>query len=460
MQSGSTEAWNHVGRVQQPRENRGTAWAARPGNELDVTDTTEIQSAPATKTEIDRVLRDPDRLAAVLRSGLLDSDPEDAFDRMTQIAARVTGAPVSFISVLDANRDFYKSCFGFGEPLSTERQITGRTFCHYAVVTDEPLVIPDTRAHDEYSQVPTVESLGVAAYLGIPLKTLDGQVIGSFCAVDFEPHEWTERDIEIVTELAASVLREVELRAAIKESHRLAESRARLVRGFSHDLKNPLGAAMGHTELLEEGILGELNERQRESVGRIRALVRTAVDLINDLVELARAEVGEFDIHPEPVDLAALTREIVDEYRAQIEAAGLTLVTETAADCPPIHSDPRRLRQVIGNLISNAVKYNVPGGRVMMRSEIREEGYPRAPHGRWAAIEVEDTGFGIPPEQQHLVFREFTRLRPDTAEGAGLGLAISRSVAKALGGEITLRSTPGEGTTFTLWVPVEMPSFT
>jgi signal transduction histidine kinase len=408
-----------------------------------------------TREEIERILSDPGRMTAVLRTGLLDSEPEDAFDRLTRIAARLTGAPVSFISVLDEGRDFYKSCFGFGEPLSTEREMTGRTFCHYAVVSDQPLVIPDTRAHPEYSTVPTVESLGVAAYLGIPLKTSDGQVIGSFCAVDFEPREWTHSDVEILTELAASSLREVELRAAMREAERVTESRARLVRGFSHDLKNPLGAAIGHAELLDGDLFGELQPRQRESVGRIRALLRNAIDLIDDVVELARAEAGDLDIRAEELDLRALAGELIDAYSAQVEAAGLSFTAELEPAYPGVRSDGRRVRQILGNLISNAIKYNLEGGRVVLRAVPRDEGAHLPGRGRWIAMEVEDTGRGIPAEQQELLFREFTRLDPEAAPGAGLGLAISRRIARMLGGEITFRSQPGEGTTFTLWIPVE-----
>src|SRR5690349_13208415 len=105
------------------------------------------------------VVSDPARLAAVTATGLLDTATEASFDRLTRLAARLTGAPVTFISLVDEQRDFYKSCFGFPDPLATDRQITGTTFCHYALSSDGPLVIEDTLAHDEYRKVPTVETL-------------------------------------------------------------------------------------------------------------------------------------------------------------------------------------------------------------------------------------------------------------------------------------------------------------
>lgn len=147
-------------------------------------------------------------------TGLLDSPTEEAFDRLTRLAAKLTEAPVTFISLVDEGRDFYKACFGFPEPLASERQLTGTTFCHYALVSQGPLVIDDTLAHPIYREVPTVHTLGVRAYLGIPLR-IGGVAIGSFCAIDFVPRTWSALQIEVMEELAASTMREIGLRAAI-----------------------------------------------------------------------------------------------------------------------------------------------------------------------------------------------------------------------------------------------------
>ena len=156
-----------------------------------------------------------ERLEAVRRTELLDSPREEAFDRLTRLAAKLTAAPVTFISLVDESRDFYKSCYGFPEPLATKREMTGTTFCHYAIESPSPLVIEDTKADPVYRKVPTVESLGVRAYLGVPLVTTSGHAIGSFCAIDFKPRKWSSLDIEILQELAASTMREIDLREAM-----------------------------------------------------------------------------------------------------------------------------------------------------------------------------------------------------------------------------------------------------
>jgi PAS domain S-box-containing protein len=168
----------------------------------------------ATQDPLDTI-HDLRRLDAVRATGLLDSAKEEAFDRLTRLAAKLTGAPVTFISLVDDARDFYKSCFGFPEPLATDRQLTGTTFCHHALISNGPVIIEDTLAHPIYRDVPTVQSMGVRAYLGIPL-VIAGNAIGSFCAIDFEPRTWSPLQVEVMQELAASTMREIELRAAIE----------------------------------------------------------------------------------------------------------------------------------------------------------------------------------------------------------------------------------------------------
>ncbi|HET7228976.1 MAG TPA: GAF domain-containing sensor histidine kinase [Longimicrobium sp.] len=262
-------------------------------------------------------------------------------------------------------------------------------------------------------------------------------------------------------DLATVALRRVHLMEEAQqrraELERITESRVRLLRGFSHDVKNPLGAADGHAALLEMGVLGEMAPRQVESVGRIRASIRSALELIGDLLELARAEAGEIDVQRRPVDVRDVAREIAAEYRAQATARGLELGVELPGELPVVVTDVVRTRQVLGNLISNAVKYT-PEGTVTVRVGLRDgdgngSGPPR--RGRWVAVDVADTGPGIAPEQHREIFREFGRLSPSSARGFGLGLAISQRVAAALGGSITVDSDVGRGSTFTLWLPAD-----
>ena len=127
---------------------------------------------------------------------------------------------MTFISLVDDHRDFYLSHCGFGEPLASERQLTGQTFCHFTIEGEVPLVISDTRAHPVYRNVPTVESLGVAAYLGAPLVLLSGEVVGAFCAIDHVPRAWTDLHIQNAVDIASLVVSEIELRQAAIDSQK------------------------------------------------------------------------------------------------------------------------------------------------------------------------------------------------------------------------------------------------
>lgn len=238
------------------------------------------------------------------------------------------------------------------------------------------------------------------------------------------------------------------------ELEQLIESRSRLIRGFSHDLKNPLGAADGHASLLEDRMLGELGEKQLSSVKRIRSAIRAAVSLIDDLVELARAEAGQIKLRPHAVDVRELVREMVEQYRPAAEQERLS-IKGTLEAVELIKSDPDRVRQIVGNLLSNAVKYTQPGGSIEVRTGIRKSDNDLQYPAGCVAIDVIDTGIGIPQDKLELLFTEFARIDPSVKPGAGLGLAISRRIARLLGGEITVRTERGTGSTFTLWLPLE-----
>jgi signal transduction histidine kinase/CHASE3 domain sensor protein len=233
---------------------------------------------------------------------------------------------------------------------------------------------------------------------------------------------------------------------------RLMSSRQRLMRGFSHDVKNPLGAADGYADLLNAGIYGELTVEQRESIQRIRRSIRRALDLIDDLHELARAETGNIALRRQLVDPGDLLRTSGDEYRGAANASGLSLTVDLGDDLASIETDGVRVRQIVGNLVSNAIKYTKAGSVVLRVREYPAETVGGA--GGWVHFDVIDTGLGIPADKRDIIFEEFSRLGATDRAGAGLGLAISKRLAEALGGEITVESELGRGSTFTLRLPI------
>jgi signal transduction histidine kinase len=255
------------------------------------------------------------------------------------------------------------------------------------------------------------------------------------------------REHRSLAETQARAAREAAMRDRLE---RVLQSRSRLIRGFSHDVKNPIGAADGYAALLAEGVYGELTPDQRESVQRLRRSIRVALTLILDLHELVAAETGHLQLKMEPVDIGSLVETLVDDYRASARAASLGL--EGHVDRPPaIVTSATRVRQIVANLISNAIKYS-ERGVIHVRAGAVAHGPDRLP-GAWIRVDVTDEGPGIPHDKQEFIFEEFGRIAPAGKPGAGLGLAISRLLAQALGGQLTVASTVGSGSTFTLWLP-------
>jgi signal transduction histidine kinase len=244
-----------------------------------------------------------------------------------------------------------------------------------------------------------------------------------------------------------------EAERALAETARATEARSHLLRGVSHDVKNPLGAARGYAELLELGIKGELSPEQAKYVDGIRRSIDSALAILADLLDLARADSGGLHVERVPSELGRIARDAAEDHRAAARAAGHVLECPAPERPVRLHTDPERVRQVLGNLLSNAVKYTPAPGRITVRAE-QADGGPSRP-GPWAVLRVSDTGPGIPIEEREAVFDEFTRLHDGTQiKGHGLGLAISRRVARLLGGELDVSGAPGEGATFNLWLPL------
>ena len=304
--------------------------------------------------------------------------------------------------------------------------------------------------------------LGTGSAIVVPLRAR-GRVLGSITLV-VSGRSYDEKDLTLATNLAdraalavdnATLYRESERRTneereLRQELERVTESRTRLMRGFSHDLKNPLSVADGYAQVLEQGMMGDLSDRQLERVHRIRRSIHSSLDLIDKLLELARAEAGQITLELAPTNVAAVLREVAQDAQTRANEAGLTLHIDAPASLH-CETDSNRVRQVLGNLTSNAVKYG-ERGEVALTVETTRAG-PAGQPGEWIALHVADNGPGIPEEKRERVFQEFTRLDPTAPGGTGLGLAISRRIARLLGGDITLESTPGHGSTFTLWLP-------
>lgn len=403
---------------------------------------------PSSLAEREATLRSPARLAAVQRTGLLDSAPEASFDALTRLAARLLKVPSSFIAIADVDRDFYKSFYGFDESLASTRQLTGQTFCHHTLARSSLLAIADTHADPAWSAVPTVRTLGVRAYAGVPLR-LEGQTIGSFCAVDTQPHAWSDDELEVLREMAASAERELGLRAALIRAHTeaeharsLARAREEIIAVVAHDLRTPLQVVQ-----LCASILQRTGTTEHDTVA-MRML--TAVDSMRRVTDelLSQGMLPESIASlRQPVNVATLLADAV-RMMAPIAERSAIMVELGAVQDAPIVVDYAQLLRVLSNLIGNAIKYCPAGSRVRVsaRCEARE-----------VLLEVADNGPGMTHAEREHAFERGWQGAASLArgDGSGLGLSIVKSITEQHGGRIMLHSEPGAGSCFTVALPLE-----
>jgi len=218
---------------------------------------------------------------------------------------------------------------------------------------------------------------------------------------------------------------------------------------MSHELRTPLNAVLGFSEVLRRRRHGELNERQDRYVEEIQAAGQHLLALINDVLDLARIEAGRMELELAPCSLPEAIEAALAMVQVRAERAGLALSCCIAPEVGTITADERRLKQVLLNLLANAVKFTPAGGSVRLRAEIGDGA---------VQIAVQDTGIGIASEDQQRIFEEFRRVEGSPVhEGTGLGLALARRFVELHGGEIRLQSAPGAGSTFTVTLPLSGP---
>ena len=163
--------------------------------------------------------RDPERVGALHATGLLDSDVDPAFDRIARLAAQVLNAPVALVSLVDADRQFFKSCLGLPEPWASKRETPlSHSFCQHAVAAREPLIVDDAREDEVLHDNLAIRDMGVIAYAGIPLIDADGNALGTLCVIDSRPRHWTSHQVRLLEDLAASVVTEITLARQARET--------------------------------------------------------------------------------------------------------------------------------------------------------------------------------------------------------------------------------------------------
>jgi phosphoserine phosphatase RsbU/P len=301
-------------------------------------------------------------------------------------------------------------------------------------------------------------------FLGVPLVA-HGRVTGLLAVVRATGDPCTEEEEWLLSAVADQVavalenarlyqvaLRERDDRAAAGDADSAAnEASGRALATLSHDLRSPLNAIDSYSELMEMEILGPITDRQREALGRIRLSGRHLLAVLENVLEMTRLSAGVVRVHADSVVLGTVVEEAAMMVRPSASAKDQSMSVNVELPLVVV-ADPDRLRQVLVNLLGNAVKYTGEGGSIHL-SVSQEERNGRV----WGTVSVADTGSGISAQDLSSIFRPYYRVpgsEVDAPEGAGLGLAISSELIRHMEGEIEVESEPGRGSTFTIYLPV------
>jgi signal transduction histidine kinase len=282
--------------------------------------------------------------------------------------------------------------------------------------------------------------------------------------------DWEDEQVEIVSLRDITDRKQAQERAqqlAYEREARLeAEAASRAKSEFlaimSHELRTPLNAVLGYSELMELGISGPITEKMREQIGRIRMSATHLLGLVNDILDLAKVEAGRLQVSAGPCSAAGTIAAAMALIQPQASARGLELTVAPGPEPSPVYrGDDERVRQILVNLLSNAIKFTDPGGKITVeiaRSKTPDRDTRLQPSRSYVSFRVSDTGAGIPAEKLLSIFDPFVQAESGHArprEGSGLGLTISRRLARLMGGDLTVRSEVGQGSTFALWLPAD-----
>ncbi|MDB6080619.1 MAG: ATP-binding region ATPase domain protein [Akkermansiaceae bacterium] len=357
------------------------------------------------------------------------------FDRLTRLGAQLLGTPICLVSLVTEDRQVFKGACGLPDDLAEARQTPiSHSLCKFAVLSRSPFIVRNGPADERVRDHPAITDLGLKSYLGFPLMTDEGHVLGSFCVIDFLPREWRDEELDLVRNLAALAVGQLEAATARER----ARSAFDLV---LHDLKSPMSSVVMASCLLNEAI-AEVPERLHPLLNIISESTTRAVNLMSSL-----AHADQASSCPRFGDPAEVLGTVVGSLATRAEAKGIHLHLEVD-EAQPLLVPDWVLTQVVENLLINAIKFSPRQRQVWITFR---------PEAQAGIIEIRDQGPGFTQEDRKRLFKRYTRLSasPTGDEAStGLGLSIVKRLVDQHGGTIELLSGESEGAVFRISFPM------
>ncbi len=394
------------------------------------------------------------RLQALRELHVLDTPPEVAFDALVEAASIVCGTPIALVSLVDEGRQWFKANHGLAGATETPRDIA---FCSHAILDTEIFEIPDAALDSRFDDNPLVTGdPNIRFYAGTPIELLDGSRVGTLCVIDRVPRNLNadqRRVLACLGRAAASALQDRRDAQLLSESEarslEATRAKSHFLANMGHEIRTPLNAVIGLTHLL---VRTPLTAVQRPYVQNIMLAGKSLLGIVNDVLDLSKIEAGEMTLERTTFSLRDICSGLQAVFGDQAQDKGLRLQLAPAAELPDVlEGDATKLRQILVNLLSNAIKFTEWG-----EVGLRILAMPVEPTQHRLRFEVIDTGIGIEAAVLPTLFAPFAQADTSTTRrfgGTGLGLSITKHLAELMGGQLGVRSTPGQGSCF--WV--ELP---
>ncbi|MEG3638300.1 sensor histidine kinase [Magnetococcus sp. PR-3] len=407
------------------------------------------------------------RLDALYRYQILDTEAEQIFDDLTQLAAYICDVPIALISLIDPERQWFKSKVGVDVD-HTSREIA---FCAHAILEETIFEVEDARLDQRFHDNPLVtQAPNIRFYAGAQLVTPSHHAIGTLCVIDDQPKHLNDEQKLALERLSRQVISNMELRlnqqkliiqnqsltqqqVLLKEARRIAEqanqTKDQFLATMSHELRTPLTSVLGSLKLVHGGVAGKLPDKATKLIATAVRNGDRLLSLVNDLLDFSKIKAGKMEMSLQVVESRHLVEKAFEAIQSQAEDKGLKLIDKQEQPCL-IQADPQRIEQVLINLMGNAIKFTEQGSITLSIQQKQD----------YAQFCVSDSGCGIPEDQVQQVFRLFSQLDNSSTrktKGTGLGLAICESFVQMHGGKIWVQSHVGQGSSFFFTIPLAKP---